>query len=512
MKIDHSMSQNIKAAFAIIAVCGTLLLQCVGQERSPATTNAGAPDELKAPLVIPQPKTLRLGVGQFRVPSGAKWILHAAARDERLWLAAQLAFAGKPSSFEQTHQPWIVLAFGASSRTNFPAGQPQPRWASDPEGYRLTADTNGVVILAATMQGAFYGLQTLAQLWQESPSGRSCPVLEIEDWPAMRFRGVHWFPSASGVPMHQRLITNVFGALKFNRSVIQCEAARWDKHPEITALNAISKPDLRKLVETCRQCYLEPIPLLNVPGHAEWIFRNGSNLDFAEDPKTPYAYCVNNPKSFEFMQDVLHECLPIFESKVCHIGHDEVTMLGRFPNPECPLCKGATTTALVVKHANHLSEWLSQQGVESMIWGDMLLGPGEATDATHAKTLEDARQRRAGIDKKTIIVDWHYAAAADARSIKLLRAEGFRVVAASFYAPENIFTLSQAAQAAGAEGFLQTTWMGYFPDERAMRSELQQFTAFVLAAEYAWSGRKESPAQLGYDPQEVFRKAYARTR
>jgi hypothetical protein len=301
----------------------------------------------------------------------------------------------------------------------------------------------------------------------------------------------------------------VFGALKFNRSVIQCEAARWDKHPEITARNAISKPDLRKLVEACRQCYLEPIPLLNVPGHAEWIFRHGSNLDFAEDPQTPYAYCVNNPNSFEFIQDVLSECLPIFESKVCHIGHDEVTMRGRFPNPECPLCKDATTTALVVKHANHLSEWLSQQGIESMIWGDMLLGPGEAKDATHAKTVEDARQRRAGLNKKTIIVDWHYAAAADARSIEILRGEGFRVVAASFYAPENIFHLSQAALGAGAEGFLQTTWMGYFPDERAMRSELQQFTAFVLAAEYAWSGRKESPSQLGYDPKEVFRKLYS---
>ena len=328
----------------------------------------------------------------------------------------------------------------------------------------------------------------------------------------MRFRGVHWFPSASGVPMHLRLITNVFGAFKFNRSVIQCEAAQWDKHPEITARNAVSKADLGRLVEACRACCLEPIPLINVPGHAEWVFRNGSNLDLAEDPKTPYAYCINNPKSFEFIQDVLGECLPIFGAKVCHIGHDEVTMRGRFPNPDCPRCKDATTTALVVKHANHLSEWLGKRGIESMIWGDMLLGPGEATDATHAKTLEDARQRRAGIDKKTIIVDWHYAAAADARSIKLLRAEGFRVVAASFYAPENIFTLSQAPQAAGAEGFLQTTWMGYFPDERAMRSELQQFTAFVLAAEYAWSGRKESPAQLGYDPQEVFRKAYARTR
>ena len=502
----------MKTALALIATCGTILLECPGQEPPQSSSIQGASPGAKAPLIIPQPKSLRPGLGEFHVQPGAKWVLRGAARDERLWMAAQSVIGNKSGSFEKTDQSWTALVIGSSSRTNFPAEQTQPRWASDPEGYQLTVETNGLVILAATAQGAFYGLQTLAQLWQESGNESFCPALQIEDWPAMRFRGVHWFPSASGVPMHQKLIPNVFGAFKFNRSVIQCEAARWDKHPEISARNAISKTDLRKLVETCRACYLEPIPLINVPGHAEWMFRDGNNLDFAEDPQTPYAYCVNNPKSFEFIQDVLNECLPIFQSKFCHIGHDEVTMRGRFPNPECPRCKDATITTLVVKHVNRLSEWLSRRGIESMIWGDMLLGPGEAKDATHAKTLADARQRRAEIDKKTIIVDWHYVASADARSIEVLRHDGFRVVAASWYTPQNIFQLSQAALTAGAEGLLQTTWMGYFPDEQAMKTQLQQFTAFVLAAEYAWSGRKESPSQLGYDPKEVFLKAYARSR
>jgi hypothetical protein len=75
--------------------------------------------------------------------------------------------------------------------------------------------------------------------------------------------------------------------------------------------------------------------------------------------------------------------------------------------------------------------------------------------------------------------------------------------------PENIYHFYQAALATGAEGLLQTTRMGYFPDQRAMRGDLKQFSAFVLAAEYAWSGRKDPPAQLGYDPKEVFKRAYA---
>jgi hypothetical protein len=494
------------------SVLAVAAITCAAQERPPSALTREASPGAKVPLIIPQPKWVRLGEGVCRLPAESGWVLRAATRDSGLWPAAQSLLGGSRGSFAQVAQPWVVLALGSSSKTNFPTGPNQPRWASDPEGYRLTVETNGLVIVAATAQGAFYGLQTLAQLWDESAGGRACPVLEIEDWPAMRFRGAHWFPSASGVPMHQKLIRNVFGAFKLNRSVIQCEAAQWDKHPEITAPNAIAKADLRQLVATGRGCFLEPIPLINVPGHAEWIFRNGSNLDFAEDPQTPYAYCVNHPKSFAFIQDVLNECLPVFESKYCHIGHDEVTMRGRFPNPECPRCKGATTTELVVKHANHLNEWLNERGVESMIWGDMLLGPGEAKDATHAKTLADAQARRAAISRKVIIVDWHYAASADASSLELLRKEGFRVVAASWYTPANIHHLAQAALATKAEGLLQTTWMGYFPDEGALKTQLQQFTAFVLAAEYAWSGRQEAPAQLGYDPKEVFLKAYDRTR
>ena len=234
----------MKAVIACLAACGTLLSECPGQEQpKPSSTHEVSPGA-KAPLIIPQPKFVKPGVGRFHVRPDAKWLVRATTPDKRLWQAAQSVFDSKWCVSVDTTQSWIALELGSSSQMKFPTGLGQPPWAADPEGYRLAVDTNGLTILASTAQGAFYGLQTLAQLWQQSSNRSSCPTIEIEDWPAMRFRGVHWFPSASGVPMHLKLITNVFGAFKFNRSVIQCEAARWDKHPEITDRNAVSKAGL----------------------------------------------------------------------------------------------------------------------------------------------------------------------------------------------------------------------------------------------------------------------------
>ena len=486
-----------------LGLIGFLLLShfpLIGQQSGTVT---GA----KPPIIIPQPKVVRFTPEVFKLRNGATWELHGPSTNEKL-TAALKVFNGGNIRFRKSSDKFFVLQSGAATKFRAPTAGTRPKWASEPEGYQLIVTPRGIRIVSSTAQGVFYGVQTLKQFATEQGGDRTFPAVEIEDWPAMPFRGVHWFPSASGFVMHSRLIENVFGSLKLNASVIQCEAAKWDSHPEIAAPNSISKPDLQKLVALCRSSFMEPIPLINVPGHGEWMFRNGQNLDFCEDPQTPYAYCANHPKSFEFFQDVANECLEIFHPKYFHIGHDEIAMRGRFPNPECPRCRDARMNDLMVMHANRLAEWLAHRGIAPMIWGDMLLGPGEAKDATHAKTLADAKERRERLSKRIVITDWHYTPNADSLSFELFRKEGFNTIAASWNQPRNIYALAQAVPKSGAQGLLQTTWMGYFPDEKQLSKAADQFVAFVLAAEYAWSGRQDDPSQLGYDAKEVFFRLY----
>ena len=61
------------------------------------------------------------------------------------------------------------------------------------EGYRLTVTTNGVTITSSDAAGAFYARETLKQLATVDGNGvRRLPLVEIEDAPRYRWRGVHF--------------------------------------------------------------------------------------------------------------------------------------------------------------------------------------------------------------------------------------------------------------------------------------------------------------------------------
>jgi hypothetical protein len=466
--------------------------------------------------VVPRPQKMQVTANRhFVLRNGLKWSTTAPPGETRLASAMQRLMRDEwnlplsaPRTFQSTLHGWCGISLGDTRPLSIP-DRPKPEWAQHPDAYRLTVGKSGIEIVAPTARGVFYGVQTLAQLLRAANKSVQVPWMQIEDWPALEFRGAHWFPSQSGVPFHKRLI-GVMARHKMNYAVIQCEAARWDSHPEIAAPNSIAKRDLGELVKWCRENFIEPIPLINVPGHAEWMFRNQQNLDLAEDPQTPYAYAVNNPKSLVFVREILGEALELFQPKIFHLGHDEVTIRGRFPNPENPFYRpDQTATDLVMGNLRTLHEWLAARGVQTMVWGDMFLHKSEGVDAAHAPSAEEARKRRALLPKDVIIADWHYGAGEKYPSLDLFAREGIRTVGATWHTLQNIRHFSRALIDAKSWGLLQTTWAGYFPDATTAETELRQFTSFILAGDYSWSGRRDAPDQLPYDVIAEWGHAYA---
>lgn len=376
--------------------------------------------------------------------------------------------------------------------------------ASD-EGYRLRVTRECAAVAAPNPRALFYGLTTLAQRIEVDEKGVALRGAEIADYPTLAFRGIHCHSSKPAPEEIIRATRELMGRFKINTLVFECSYMIWDGHPEIAHSDfGMAKEDGRRILQAARENFLEVIPLVQSLGHCEWIFTNGQNLDIAEDPETPYAYCPTNPRSYEFIFSVYQEALDLFQPRVFHIGHDEVSMTGRFPYRSLPAGKSAAE--LLIEDTLKLHAWFKERNVRVMLWGDMFLAPGESPDATHAPSREESAARRAALPRDAFIADWHYEPQPPEsfRSLRIWREEGFDVVGASWFNPLNIRNLSQAAAGAGANGLLQTTWAGYNFQINDNEAAWYQYMMYIYAAHCAWSGDTTPYDQLPWNVRDVF--------
>ncbi len=388
--------------------------------------------------------------------------------------------------------------------------------------YCLRVQPNQVLIIGRFAEGAFYGVQTLIQLLQPAPNQLQIAPITIIDYPDLLFRGVHLF-GGTQKEFHQRLIGNLIANLKFNRLVVECGYSQWEAIRPAWVDFSVPKANLQAIVALAQANQLEPIPLLQSLGHMYWVFRNGANTALAEDPDTPWAICPRRPAAKQLLSQLFDEVLALFPNDAFHLGLDEVTLRGRFPYS--PECQGATVAELFSEHFRWLVGELQKRGVRQvMLWSDMLLAPGEAHDgAANAADPAASRSTREQVLKaiadapkpapELILCDWHYTPTEPDgyRSLDVLRQAGFqRIVATTWYNPQNIYTFAQAARARRIKGLLQSTWAGYSLTEQSLRDWTEQFIAYVLAATYAWNGDAPPPEQLPFDAEQFFHERYWR--
>jgi hypothetical protein len=534
----------------------------------PLTVNApvrAIPDRWKPqprePELIPPPKILWRDTGEpFRLPADrtAQIVIEedayrpaadALARElQRYGVRAEVRVGNPASSVVRSTQSDFVSAAGfespltptlspldkggegvgvGGSTTNptpatgiiFIGGSPalqRKHPVPDQQGaYFLQVTADGIRIVGRLPEGAFYGVQTLMQWLQPTEGALQASPVRIIDYPHLKWRGVHLFGSteAGFLP---RLIENVIAHAKFNHLVLECGYGQWETIRDAWVDISAPKSLLREAVQVSRQNLLEPIPLIQSLGHMYWAFRNDANKHLAEDPDTPWAIAPRGAETRPFLQRLYDEVFEVFQPRHFHAGLDEVTLRGRFPNR--PESKGASVAELFVEHTEWVHSELKRRGIQKVLmWGDVLLAPGEANDGgAHAKSPDEARFTRERLSKlpDLVICDWHYTPAEPERYISLdvLQRAGFKeIVATTWYNPRNIATFAKAARQRRIAGLLQSTWAGYSLNEGTLQGiELRQFVAYLLAGAYAWDTDLPMPDELPYDFERLFIERYRR--
>jgi N-acetyl-beta-hexosaminidase len=345
--------------------------------------------------------------------------------------------------------------------------------APDGEAYKIKAAGSLITLSASNFAGIRYACNTLRQLAEvHSSTGESTnysiPETEIDDAPAMAFRGLHlcWFPETETIQIEQYIRWASY--YKFNHIIIEFWATfPFSSHPEFNWQEYSATPaDIRRLVKLGKELGITLIPQLNIFGHASGS-RGGSGkhapLDFYPEFESLFepngwVWCLSNPATRKLLTDIVLETLEAFDyPPFYHIGGDEADGAA-----ECRLCRHADYKALLIDHLTYFRKLLAEKNCRMMMWHDMLI---QANDPRWKGYVANGTPRMndvlEALPKDIIICDWQYGAPKENETwptMPYFKNKGFQVLACPWHNIDNIKSLGEFVGKNSLDGLLCTTW------------------------------------------------------
>jgi hypothetical protein len=148
---------------------------------------------------------------------------------------------------------------------------------------------------------------------------------------------------------------------------------KWSTCPECVNPDAFSKEQFKKILSYSRSLGLEPVPLLQTIGHAEYVLRNKKYFSYREDPSRYDCYATCKPEVKIFLKKWINEYLDLFgEIKYFHLGGDEAYVFAT--SPECASkVKQIGEGKLYAEYISDIAQHLIKKGIHPCIWDDMIM-------------------------------------------------------------------------------------------------------------------------------------------
>lgn len=279
------------------------------------------------------------------------------------------------------------------------------------EGYELNVNSEGVRLVASSVEGARHGLKTLAQLARPSKSGLDIPYVSIKDRPRYRWRGFmldssRHFWSVKKIEQYIDLMSqyklNVFHWHLTDDQGWRLEIKKYPRLQSISAWRSKSMPsdpdggpryggyytqeEVRRIVRFAAKRKVTVVPEIEMPGHSVAVLAAYPSLSCTEKTfqvMTQWGVsddivCAGKDRSFQFYENVLKEVIQLFPSKIIHVGGDEAP---KKRWNECPKCQ-ARIKAEGLKDSHELQSYfiqrierfLNARGRKLIGWDEILEG------------------------------------------------------------------------------------------------------------------------------------------
>lgn len=440
--------------------------------------------------IIPEPNSMTVGEGVVSLPYAGRVNESIAIGDGDYLLAHQLVADIRSA----TGLDWDVATgdMWPGFISLHIADSDASEEAGIPGAYTLTIDIDGIAITGCDFEGVRNGVQTLRQLIRQN--GAVLPVLQIEDAPAYRIRGYYLDATRGRVPTLTWLKqwADKLCLYKYNQLQLYIEHTfAFDGMSEIwRGSSPLTPADILEFDQYCANLGIELVPSVSTFGH-QYVAMRTQELrelgEFPEDADRPFSFIermrhhtlnVADDRAFAFSTQLVDSYLQLFRTKRFNICADETFDLGKGQSKQEAQRVGVAT--LYATYVGKLCEHLSQQGRESMFWGDIAIEMPEILET---------------LPNNVTLLNWQYDPEATDEKIQLVAKAGAKqIVCPAVWgwnallpriddAWNNIARIARYGLDCGAEGMLVTDWgdFGHVNDPR------MAVPGMIFGAQYAWN-------------------------
>lgn len=232
-------------------------------------------------------------------------------------------------------------------------------------------------------------------------------------------------PTPSGVDAFVKFIKEELAPRQINTLILRVDFNyQFESHPELRDTVALSKSQVKQIVNACKKAGIRIVPQINLLGHQSWASTLGKLLavypEFDETPgiKIPAeykwpnedglyckSYCPLHPGVHKVVFSLMDEICDVFETDAFHAGMDEVFYIA---HPDCPRCSGHDPAALFAGEVSKIRNHLAVKGRQLWIWGDRLIDGKTTGMGMWEASMNNTHRAIDMIPKDVVICDWHY--------------------------------------------------------------------------------------------------------
>ena len=357
------------------------------------------------------------------------------------------------------------------------------------EDYELFIEEELIKIKSASLNGAFYAIQTLRQIFTHN----EIPCLYIKDEPDFKYRGFYHDVTRGKIPTVATIKSLIDKMAYYKLNSLQLYVEHTYEFKEYSDLKekfgCLTSDEIKEINDYCKQNFIEFIPSLSTFGHLYelinqdkykhlCVLKEHDNTNFWYSRMAHHTIDPLNPESIEVIKSLIDQYAPNFESNYFNICCDETFDLKVYEN------QGKDIGKIYVDFVNQIIDHTKQKGKKVMMWADILL--------KHPETIEI-------LPDDICFLNWCYSKAPNEENFVKFKEIGRKQIVCPGTSTwsrlcedveveeKNISLMAEYGYKHGALGLLNTNW-GDWGNPCSL--ELSMY-GLVLGAEKSWSVKTE---------------------